>query len=126
MGQQVQEKKGKSKQVRTRARTHAPQEARTTLSEKETAQARTDVSVHAPTAEELKRGFLDRRHLSSFTFRFKATELDGLDRVTGEVNKGTRQKVSKNDVVRLGLNWLLKDYEKNKEQSMLESVVRSV
>ncbi len=72
---------------------------------------------------ELRREFLNRRHLSSFTFRFKVKELEDLDRATAEINQTASQKVSKNDLVRLALNWLLQDYQTNHDRSMLAGVL---
>lgn len=83
-------------------------------------------STPARTLAELRRAIASKKHLSSFTFRFKAEELEMLDRITEEVNEGIEQKVSKNDVVRLGLRWLLKDYEQNKQTSVLARVLASV
>jgi len=107
-----------SKRVRTRQRTQRRKPASTST--------RTDVQVHARTLEALKRAILSKKHLSSFTFRFKAEELETLDRITEELNDGLEQKVSKNDVVRLSLRWLLHDYEQNKQASVLARVLASV
>ena len=82
--------------------------------------------MRACMAGELRSEFLNRRHLSSFTFRFKVKELEDLDRVTTEINKSVGQKVSKNDLVRLALNWLLQDYQTNHDRSMLAGVLADV
>ena len=109
-----------SKHARTRQR--APSKKHSQAS----TPTRTDASVHARTIEEMKRAILSKKHLSSFTFRFKAEELETLNRITEEVNESLEQKVSKNDVVRLSLRWLLKDYEQNKQTSVLARVLASV
>ena len=88
--------------------------------------ARKQTSTHAHVAQELRKGFLNRHHLSSCTFRFKARELDELDRATAKVNQTASQKVSKNDLVRLALNWLLQDYQTNHDRSMLAGVLADV
>ena len=67
-----------------------------------------------------------KKHLSSFTFRFQAEELEALDRVTDEINRNRGQKTSKNDVIRLALNWLLQDLEENKDNSTLARVLASL
>lgn len=89
-------------------------------------QTHTDADVHARTIAELKRAILNKKHLSSFTFRFKSEELETLDRITEMVNDNVDQKISKNDIVRLSLKWLLSDYEKNKHTSVLARVLASV
>jgi hypothetical protein len=108
------------------ARTHASQHTQRAISTEEPAQARSAAHVHASIEEELRQGLLNRRRLSSFTFRFRAEELEDLDRVAAQVNRGVQSKISKNDIVRLGLNWLLQDYAHNKENSMLASVLKRV
>ena len=82
------------------------------------------VNQHASAERELRERILIRRRLSSFTFRFQAEELEALDQVTDEVNKNNLQKTSKNDVIRLALNWLLRDYEENRDQSTLAKVLK--
>src|SRR5262245_51668476 len=47
---------------------------------------RNDAQVHARTIDELKRAILNKKRLSSFTFRFKAEELETLDTVTKALN----------------------------------------
>lgn len=112
-----------STQTRKRARTHARTKVKKIESPKpeESVHART----HFPIERDLKNSILSKKHLSSFTFRFRPDELDELDEAAGKVNKSREQKVSKNDIVRLGLNWLLKDYKRNKGKSMLARVLRS-
>ena len=117
------QKPSESIQVRKRARTHASRQPKPGIARTRTSQARTGGSVQARMVKELKERSLDRRHLSSFTFRFRPQELEALDRLAGEVNRGTHQKISKNDIVRLGLNWLLEDYDQNKRDSMLARVL---
>ena len=87
-------------------------------------QTRTDAFVHARVIDELRRLVLSKKHLSSFTFRFKSEELKALDNICEELNRHmTGQRISKNDIVRLSLNWLLKDYQKNKHASVLARVL---
>jgi hypothetical protein len=121
-----QKEPSESIQVRKRARTHAYRQPKPGSSRTKPTRSRTDASVHARLVKELKERSLDRRHLSSFTFRFRAQELEALDRVTGEVNRGTHQKISKNDIVRLGLNWLLEDFDQNKRTSTLARVLTRI
>ena len=56
---------------------------------------------------------------SKFTFYFTAEQLDRLDRVWETMrnrNRGTKQRVSKSQFVRVALNRLLDDFDKNPEQ----------
>jgi len=64
-----------------------------------------------------------KRHLSTFTFRFRANELEELDLVVDELNQDDEQKVIKNDAVRTALNWLLADYKARKQESILARVL---
>ena len=109
-----------SKRARTHERTKPKQSTPTSTP------TRTDAQVHARTIEHLKRAILNKKHLSSFTFRFKVEELEALDQVTEAVNEKIEQQISKNDVIRLSLKWLLEDYEQNKQASVLARVLASV
>jgi hypothetical protein len=124
--QQAQTGQDESIQTSTRARTHLLPQAETGVSQEKSVQTDTHASMHARIVEALRHGFLNRRHLSSFTFRFRAQELEDLDQVAAEVNREVDQKISKNDIVRLGLNWLLQDYQHSKQNSVLASVLRRV
>jgi hypothetical protein len=72
--------------------------------------------------EDLSRTLQQKQRLASSTFRFQPHELEQLDTITSEVAQGHRLKLSKNDIVRLALNWLLADYRQNGEQSVLARV----
>lgn len=111
---------GANVQARKRARTHAPMHAETDIPKG----ARKHASVHARTEEELRKATSIKKHLSSFTFRFRLEELEKLDELTAKINQDAEQKISKNDIVRLALNWLIKDHEENKGKSMLVRVLR--
>ena len=73
--------------------------------------------------DELRRRVSAKRHLSSFTFRFRANELEELDLVVDELNQDDDLRVSKNDAVRTALNWLLADYKLYKDDSVLARVL---
>jgi len=64
----------------------------------------------------------NRQHLASSTFRFQAEELEELERVFAELNALKPKKSSKNDLVRLAVDWLLEDYKRTGENSMLAQV----
>jgi len=94
---------------------HAPMRART--------RGPQPASSHISIEEELRDQVLIKKHLSSFTFRFRPEELEALERITDDVNRNGRYKTSKNDVIRLALNWLLRDHQDNRENSMLVKVL---
>jgi hypothetical protein len=97
----------RSVQARTYARTRVRKQARS----------------HTSIEQELREQVLIKKHLSSFTFRFHTEELEALARITDEINRNGKHKTSKNDVMRLALNWLLRDHQEKKENSMLAKVL---
>ena len=72
--------------------------------------------------ERLHRRLQTKQHLASQTFRFHPEELAALDAASGKLKGPGTRGLSKNDLVRLGLNWLLADYEENGEESVLARV----
>jgi hypothetical protein len=64
----------------------------------------------------------EKQHLASYTFRFRSEELAELERVFAELNARRPRRSSKNDLVRIAVNWLLEDYRQNAEASMLAQV----
>ncbi len=98
----------------TRARTRAHKHACTDAS--------TAARADAPSIEELYRQLQTKQHLASQTFRFRPEELAALDRIGSKLKGPGGRGLSKNDLVRLGLNWLLTDYEQNGEESVLAGV----
>ena len=99
-------RKPASQRARVHARTGAPTDART----------------DADLVDWLYRRLDNRQHLASSTFRFQSEELRDLERVFAELNALRPKKSSKNDLVRLAVNWLLEDYKQNGEHSMLAQV----
>ena len=95
----------------TRARVHARTQA--------------DIGARVRTAmrDELHKKLQLKQRLTSSTFRFRPEELDRLDRIVGELEQGNGQRPSKNDLVRLGLLWLLADYEEHRDGSVLAQVL---
>ncbi len=102
-----------------------PRQTRVTA-EDAPARARTRASSDAGKAilvEQLRQKLLTKQHLASYTFRFRPEELERLDRLVGELNRSRTTKLSKNDLVRLALSWLLSDYEEEGQASVLMEVV---
>ena len=75
--------------------------------------------------EQLRQKLLAKQHLTSYTFRFRPEELERLDRLVAELNRSRTTKLSKNDLVRLALSWLLSDYEERGRESLLMEVIGS-
>jgi len=97
----------------------APMRART--------DARTRASRSAPSGqvvERLRQKLQARQHLSSYTFRFRAEELEQLDGLVAELNRDRAVKLSKNDLIRVALGWLLVDYDEYGSGSLVAEVTR--
>jgi len=77
---------------------------------------------HSSSIDRLHDQLQTKQHLASQTFRFRSEELAALDRVSSQLKGADGRGLSKNDVVRLALNWLLDDYEQNGEASVLSKV----
>ncbi len=93
--------------VNTHARTHA----------------RIDVSLETDLTESLYRKLQQKHHLSSYTFRYRLEELEALRKLDEKLQKSHPNTMSKNDLVRVAVNWLLEDYEHNGETSMLARIL---
>ncbi len=89
--------------------------------------ARTRAPKASPAAvatDRLRQKLRTKQHLSSYTFRFRPEELEQLDRLAAELNRTRASKLSKNDLVRLALGWLLTDYEDHGQASLVVEVTR--
>jgi hypothetical protein len=82
------------------------------------------VSPAAGVTERLRQKLRTKQHLSSYTFRFRPEELEQLDQLVAELNQARTSKLSKNDLVRLALGWLLTDYEEYGQASLVVEVTR--
>jgi hypothetical protein len=89
----------KTPEIAANARTDARVHTRT--------HARRDASLESDLIESLHRKLQQKHHLSSYTFRFRLEELEELTKLDTKVAKTHPNKLSKNDLVRLGVNWLL-------------------
>jgi hypothetical protein len=104
----------KEKRARTRARVGA----RADTGVDTLAHAASDAS----TIEALYRQLQAKQRLASQTFRFQPDELAALERVAAAVKGSGARSLSKNDLVRLGLNWLIDDYDQHGQDSVLAKV----
>jgi hypothetical protein len=89
--------------------------------------AHTRASKSSPSStvvDRLRQKLQTKQHLSSYTFRFRAEELEQLDRLVGELNQVRTAKLSKNDLMRLALGWLLTDHEEYGQESLVVEVTR--
>ena len=89
--------------------------------------ARTRASRSAPSGqvvERLRQKLQARQHLTSYTFRFRAEELEQLDGLVAELNRDRAVKLSKNDLIRVALGWLLVDYDEYGSESLVAEVTR--
>jgi hypothetical protein len=75
-----------------------------------------------PMTDRLRQQLRTRQHLSSYTFRFRAEELEQLGQLVSELNQSRTTKLSKNDLARLAVSWLLADYEERGRSSLVVEV----
>jgi hypothetical protein len=73
-------------------------------------------------ADRLRQKLRTKQHLSSYTFRFRPEELEQLDQLVAELNQSRTSKLSKNDLARLAVSWLLADYEERGQASLIVEV----
>jgi len=99
--------------------THAPIRARTRAS----VHARTYASTGSDLVTDLYQHLQRKQRLASSTYRFRPEELAELDNVYAQLVAAYPGKVSKNDLVRLGVHWLLADYEDHGDESVLALVL---
>jgi hypothetical protein len=102
-----------------RASTPAPVRARTRVPK-----AIASGGPSSVVTDRLRQKLRTKQHLSSYTFRFRPEELEHLDRLVAELNLTRSTKLSKNDLVRLALGWLLTDYEEHGPESLVVEVTR--
>jgi len=102
-----------------RASTPAPVRARTRVPK-----AGASGGLSSVVTDRLRQKLRAKQHLSSYTFRFRPEELAQLDRLVAELNLTRSTKLSKNDLVRLALGWLLTDYEEYGPESLVVEVTR--
>lgn len=97
-----------SKPVSTRTRVHA----------------RTHTQKEAIPVEALYEQIVNRKHLSSSTFRFQPEELQALEEVFTKLDRQKPGRLSRNDIARLGLIWLFEDFKQHGDESVLAEVHR--
>ena len=107
-------------EARTDTRTHVSTHARTHARKQIDTQAQ-DKRRHE--IETLYRQLQSKKHLSSYTFRYRPEELDELESVFTQIERDNPGKVSRNDIARLALNALLEDYRANGDASTLAQVL---
>lgn len=85
--------------------------------------ASTGASERAQLIEDLYRQVQVKQRLTQYSFRFRSDELEKLDRVFEQLKQQGAPTLSKNDLPRIALNWLLNDFEKNGGDSVLAQVL---
>lgn len=75
-----------------------------------------------PMVDRLRQKLRTKQHLSSYTFRFRLEELEQLDQLVAELNQSRTSKLSKNDLARLAVGWLLADYDERGAASLIVEV----
>lgn len=75
-----------------------------------------------PSLRRRLRDLLTREHPVHNSYRFTPDELDALRDVVYELEVKRGIKITKNDLVRLGLNWVMEDYRSNGKQSVVAQV----
>lgn len=105
------QKTGRETSAPVRARTHTPKPV-------------TNNSARPAVIDQLRQKLRAKQHLTSYTFRFRAEELEQLDQLVAELNQTRASKLSKNDLVRLALAWLLTDHEEYGAASLVREVTR--
>ena len=82
------------------------------------------VTERGAVMDQLRQKLRAKQHLSSYTFRFRPEELEQLDALVAELNQGRSTKLSKNDLIRLALGWLLVDHQTYGSASLVVEVTQ--
>lgn len=87
----------------------------------------TDNTHSVPTGDQLRRlrDVLLEDHPVHNTFRYSQDSLDAVRDIVYELEVKRGIKTSRNDVMRLGLAWLVDDYRTRREQSVLVQVLKA-
>lgn len=102
----------RQKEALTHARTHTRKSTAAQAQEK-----------RSTIIEMLYRQLQTRKHLSSYTFRYRPEELDELEQIFTQIDAKSPGKLSRNDIARLALNALFEDYRSNGDASTLAQVL---
>src|SRR6185503_15442303 len=103
--------------------TELPEAGRKADSAPVRARTRAPKAAAAPSmVDRLRQKLRTKQHLSSYTFRFRPEELEQLDQLVAELNQSRTSKLSKNDLARLAVSWLLADYEERGQASLIAEV----
>lgn len=70
------------------------------------------------------RELLAQEHPLHYSYRFTREEIDALRDVVYELEAKRGLPVTRNDIVRLGLNWLIDDYRARGKDSLLMQVLK--
>ena len=70
------------------------------------------------------RELLAEEHPLHYSYRFTREEIDALRDVVYELEAKRGLRITRNDVVRLGLNWVMDDYRARGKESLLMQVMK--
>lgn len=115
-----------SRQTRTDEHVNAEKRARTHARKQTNTRTSTPTLPGGLEMEELYEQIQNRKHLASTTFRYRPEEIDAIDTIHKELDHHKPGRISKNDIARLGLVWLCRDYESNGEASVLAQLLKRV
>jgi len=79
--------------------------------------------IDAPTRHRL-RELLAQDHPLHYSYRFTREEIDALRDIVYELEAKRGLRITRNDVVRLGLNWVIDDYRARGKDSLLMQVMK--
>ena len=70
------------------------------------------------------RELLNQDHPLHYSYRFTRDEIDALRDIVYELEAKRGLRITRNDVVRLGLNWVIDDYRAHGKDSLLMRVMK--
>jgi hypothetical protein len=71
-----------------------------------------------------KRELLGQDHPLHYSYRFTRDEIDALRDIVYELEAKRGLRLTRNDVIRLGLNWVIDDYRVHGKDSVLMQVMK--
>lgn len=86
-----------------------------------------DVPGDADGTEAMRRlhGLLMEEHSLHYSYRFTRSEIDFIRDAVYELEVKHELPATRNDIVRVGLNWLMEDYRLRRKESVLVRVLRA-
>lgn len=103
------------------------------LTSKQVSKKASKQSITQAGKEEVKKASVEERLIASLqnpdlkanTFRYTQEELDFIRDIVYEAETKHGVKLDKNDIARLGLDWLMEDWKERKQDSLLARILTS-